>query len=270
MSSSPSDVIRFIGEALERNLHIPLQRFCLKKMNLNKKAVYGIRIVNRVDALAESLELQKEGVPVYPRKLIEGERLRSFIAGAFLASGSINSPSSKNYHLQMVLQTKEDADYFGKLLKRFHHDRQMDFKEIKKRNKWVLYLKKAEQITTFLALVYAHQCVFQFEDARIEKDFINSNNRYQICYNANYFKTVERGMRECEEIRKLQQSGAFYKLSEKERQVALFRLKYTDKPLSWLSENLKTEERLILSKSGVHHILQKIHDLYLEETDGKS
>ena len=78
------------------------------------------------------------------------------------------------------------------MLNRFRNEKNMDSKMIARRNKFVVYIKKADQIANFLAVVNASSSMLQFENVRIEKDFINSDNRYQICYNANYQKTKDR------------------------------------------------------------------------------
>ena len=64
----------------------------------------------------------KDGMPSNPQNIVKEDGLRYFIIGAFLASGSVNSPTSKNYHLQMVVFTEEDSKYFLKLLNRFRNE----------------------------------------------------------------------------------------------------------------------------------------------------
>ena len=61
-----------------------------------------------------------------PHDLILNNGLRSFIAGVFLASGSVNSPSGDNYHLQMVTDTEQDGKFVIKLLNRFRNEKNMD------------------------------------------------------------------------------------------------------------------------------------------------
>ena len=177
-------------------------------------------------------------MPASPSKLVLEEGLRYFIAGSFLASGSVNSPNSKNYHLQMVVFTEEDGKYYLKLLNRFRNNKAMEFKTISRRKRVVLYLKKADQIATFLSIVFSHNCLFEFENARIEKDFINSENRIQICYNANYQRSLAKGEEQCNQIQALKDNGVFYSLNEKERLVAEIRLENPDLSLKQIGEIL--------------------------------
>ena len=128
----------------------------------------------------------------------------------------------------------------------------------------VLYLKKADQIATFLSIVFSHNCLFEFENARIEKDFINSENRIQICYNANYQRSLAKGEEQCNQIQALKDHGIFYSLNEKERLVAEIRLDNPDLSLKQIGEILLNEHDIKLSKSGVNHIFSKIYDKYKE------
>lgn len=235
-----------------------------KKMNFDKSSVFNISINENVMDILEKLELMEDGIPSNPSKLVLEEGLRYFIAGSFLASGSVNSPSSKNYHLQMVVFTEEDGKYYLKLLNRFRNNRAMEFKTISRRKKVVLYLKKADQIATFLSIVFSHNCLFEFENARIEKDFINSENRIQICYNANYQRSLAKGEEQCQEIQQLKDNGLFSLLTEKEQLVAQIRLDNPDMSLKQIGEILLTDYDIRLSKSGVNHIFGKIHDKYKE------
>lgn len=235
-----------------------------KKMNFDKSSVFNISINENVMEILEKLELMEEGMPSNPSKLVLEEGLRYFIAGSFLASGSVNSPSSKNYHLQMVVFTEEDGRYYLKLLNRFRNNKAMDFKTISRRKRVVLYLKKADQIATFLSIIFSHNCLFDFENARIEKDFINSENRIQICYNANYQRSLAKGEEQCRQIQLLKDNGEFYSLTEKEQLVANIRLENPDLSLKQIGEILLTEHDIKLSKSGVNHIFGKIYDKYKE------
>lgn len=123
-----------------------------KKMKFDKGSVFHINIVEKTNEILETLELMKDGMPSNPQNIVKEDGLRYFIIGAFLASGSVNSPTSKNYHLQMVVFTEEDSKYFLKLLNRFRNEKAMDFKSIARRNRYVLYLKKGDQIATFYLL----------------------------------------------------------------------------------------------------------------------
>ena len=63
-----------------------------------------------------------------------------------MATGSINDPSSKNYHLEISSNSSRHGEYLQKLITKFG----LNPKTIKRRNKYVVYLKKSEEISDFL------------------------------------------------------------------------------------------------------------------------
>lgn len=264
LKTENSKIAKWVYLAFKKLFNVTPSYTYSKKMNFDKSSVFNITINENVLDILEKLELMEDGMPSNPTKLVLEEGLRYFIAGSFLASGSVNSPTSKNYHLQMVVFTEEDGKYYLKLLNRFRNNRSMEFKTISRRKKVILYLKKADQIATFLSIVFSHNCLFEFENARIEKDFINSENRIQICYTANYQRSLAKGEEQCMEIQKIKEAGVFGLLTEKEQLVANIRENNPDFSLNQIGDFLLKEYNIKLSKSGVNHIFSKIHDKYKE------
>ena len=231
-----------------------------KKMKLDKCVVYHLSINDDVQNILRELQISDGLEKLNPKDLLEDEGIRFYVAGVFLASGSVNPPTSSNYHLQMVVSEEEDAKYLIRILNKFKNERNMVFKYIARRNKFVVYLKKADQITIFLALVNASISMMDFESSRIEKDYINSENRYQICFNANFQKTLQKAQEQIEDIKVIDKKLGLIHLNEKEQKLALARLKNQEAPLSTLVEILK-EQDIQISKSGASRIFNKFHDL---------
>lgn len=232
-----------------------------KKMKLDKGIVYHLSLSENVTEILDKLEIMVDNEKTLPKTLLDNGGVRFFIAGTFLASGSVNSPSSNNYHLQMIVQEEDLAKMIIKQLNKFRNERNMDFKYIFRKNKYVIYLKKADQITTFLSLVNATESMLEFENVRIEKDFINSENRYQICFNANYEKSIAKANEQLEDIKILEDTHYTFKLSAKEKVVLEARKANPDAPLSGLVDYIKEKHPDIsVSKSGLARIFTKIHD----------
>jgi hypothetical protein len=232
-----------------------------KKMKLDKCVVYTVNINQNIHEILEKLELYEGKSPIFPYDIITNDGLRTYIAGVFLASGSLNPPNSDNYHLQMNVGSESEARYLVKLLNKFKNEKNMDFKILPRRNKYMVYLKKADQIANFLALINALVSLLDFENVRIEKDFINSDNRYQICFNANYKRTLDKANEQIEDIKLIEQKIGLNTLNEKEQIIAKIRLENNDIPLSSISNLLKEEYNLNVSKSGVSRVFNNLHDL---------
>ena len=231
-----------------------------RKMKLHKNVVYHIIIQEKIDYILETLELSDGVFSSFPKNIVLEEGLRLFLSGVFLASGTVNSPMSDNYHLQMVFSSEDTARNVLKLLNRFRNEKYMNFKMISRKTKYIIYLKKADQIATFLTIVGAPNNMFEFENSRIEKDFINSENRLTICLTANYQKTLKKSMEQIEDIEFLKSRFLDISLNEKENAVMDLRVKYPEAPLKQISELLLEEYSINLSKSGVNHIFQSLHE----------
>ena len=72
---------------------------------------------------------------------------RAYLAGAFLSCGSVNNPETSNYHLEMSFNEEEFAQFIADLINRF----ELNAKIIKRRNKYVVYLKSSEKIRAELS-----------------------------------------------------------------------------------------------------------------------
>lgn len=232
---------------------------CTQKMKLDKNVVYVLEIDEKMEEIRNELGRFYREKGEKEDLLGDEALLRAFIAGVFVASGSVNSPTSENYHLQMTFSSQKTAKFVLHLLRRFREDRRMEFKLLERKSKCVLYLKKASQITDFLALINATEMMLRFANSMIEKDYLNNDNRYQICFNANYQKMVVNAEKQIAAILFLKENRLFARLNEKEQAVAEVRLENPEAPLSALSDLLK-QRGVEISKSGVNRTLKKIHE----------
>ena len=98
------------------------------------------------------------------------------VPGAFLAAGSVNSPETSNYHLEISLNSENYAKWLSKLFARYKNSN-IEPKIIKRRDKYVIYFKKSDQISNFLIIIGAVSSCLEFEDVRANRDLINNANR---------------------------------------------------------------------------------------------
>lgn len=181
-------------------------------------------------------------------KMNENQK-RALIRGAFLGAGSINNPD-KTYHLEINLSNKENLDFLFKVI----NECGIKCKKLEQENKYSIYLKDGEDISTLIALLGANSSVLKFEDVRVQKEMRGKVNRIVNCQTANLNKTLNASVEQIDAIRKLQMNNKFNKLDENLKEIAMLRLEYPDISLVELGKKLKNP----IGKSGVNYRLKKI------------
>ena len=161
-----------------------------QKTNLKKNNVYHLTIVDEVIPLLEFLGLYSaNGLLNYPKASVVMKNCcaRAYLAGAFLAYGACNAPNKTNYHLELAINDEAHANFVIKLMERFN----LAAKLSQRRGKFIVYLKKADDISDFLRCIGAHESLMNFENMRINRDFKNSLVRLNNCEIANDMKTMQ-------------------------------------------------------------------------------
>ena len=192
-------------------------------------------------------------------ELFDNECCKSaFVRGCFIAKGSINDPRKSNYHLEIIFKKIETAN----LVKQFLEQYDIKSSITPKKNQHLLYIKKSEEISKFLAYVGANEGVFEFENSRILRDHYNSVNRTINCDVANGNKSLQYCQRQQTAIEYLEKHNIVSKLSNRLQDAIALRKEYPDSSLSELSElssNILGKE---MSKSGISHCMKEIMDTY--------
>lgn len=174
---------------------------------------------------------------------------RAFLKAAFLHAGSLQNPE-KGYHLELVTQSEQ----YVKILKRLAKGFNIEFKQMQRKETQVLYLKKADDISDFLALIGAVTAVMQMEDTMAKKQVFNRINRAMNCDNSNINKTISAAQKQMGDIALLQERNL---LDDGLRDIARLRLENPELNL----EQLGALHNPPLSKSGVNHKMRKIASL---------
>ena len=190
---------------------------------------------------------------------------KRYLAGAFLAAGSINAPTTPNYHLEISSQDEELSGTILKLMNRFD----LEAKMIKRRNRYVAYIKAADKIADFLRLTQAYNNTMTFEDERIQRDFRNSLTRLDNCEVANEVKSIRAGSAQLDAIYLLIEHNRYNHLEDRLIRVGDLRMNHPEASLNELLEIYETEYGETLSKSGIQHRFKKIIDLASKISDNK-
>ncbi len=258
-TENPTTAKRIL-KLLKEQYQIESQLSVMKKMQLHKNNIYVIRVISHVKEILQDTTLYSDkGLMDLPSSVLWKKDccVRSYLAGAFMAGGSVNSPNKTDYHLEISHNSKEHAELVMKLMNRFY----LNAKVIQRRNQFVTYLKAAEKISDFLNVIGAHQHLHEYEDIRIERDFMNSLKRLENMEVANEMKTQQAANQQIEQIELIARTRGLTFLNEKLEPVAKLRLEHPEASLNELCDAYEKLYDEQISKSGMKHRLAKIKEI---------
>lgn len=201
-------------------------------------------------------EIEKQKVWDSKSTLKQEEQIaRICVREAFLQYGALSDPN-KEYHLEFTLKTKKKADEIKDILVR----NGINAKTIKRRDKYIVYLKEGEDISNCLAFIGANSSVLRFEEIRVMREMRNQINRKVNCETANLTKTVNASYEQIKAINKVKKTKYWKELEEGVREIARLRLENPEMSIEALGKKLDPP----ISKSGANHRLKKIMELAKE------
>lgn len=256
MITESAPVARKIYSLAKQLLQLPADIVVRRKLRLKKNNSYlvkiyprGIKDLQKLGLLNEQGEIQAGiNMNLIKKKCDQ----KAYLRGAFLAGGSISNPEG-NYHLEIITSDAVFAKDLSSLLNKFN----LKAKVSTRKKFHVVYLKESEHIFEFLALIGAHQALFEFENIRILKGMRNQVNRIVNCETANLNKTVDASVRQVENIRLIEKTIGLKALPENLQEIASLRVDFPDYSLKELGEILHPK----VGKSGVNHRLRKIEEI---------
>ncbi len=189
----------------------------------------------------------------------------AYIKGAFLASGSLNSPESSSYHLEIKTHHAKIAEDIRELLESLF----LPSKVLKRRQSlYIIYIKESEKIADFLRTVGARNALFTFEDERIKRDFYNSITRVMNIELANQNKTIMAADKQLKNIAILENIGDIDDLPAGLIEAIELRKKYPELSLIELSLKAETDLNKRITKSGLNHRFRQIEALAVSAMEG--
>lgn len=246
---------------LIKNLFVVIPKITVRKgYNYSKNYIYILEISHGVLDILETLSLYDGTILNIPKDYLldDIDAIRAYLKGVFLICGSVNDPKKSRYHLEFLVNSKEYADFVISLLNQFD----LNSKCIKREAKYMIYVKEAEKIGDFLRIINATNSLLYYEDIRIYRDHKNMTNRLNNCEQANVDKIIMAANNQAKMIEKIQEECGLDILGDKEKVVAEYRLKYKEASLQELSEIISIETGKTITKSGVHHRMKKIEEVY--------
>lgn len=250
-------IARRIYSLIKDNFDVESELLVRKKMKLKKNNVYIVRLKSGSKLILSELGIM-DGMLYHghvPEEILTSrQKVKSYLRGAFLAGGSVNSPGTSRYHLEIHSSYEEHNDDICQMMQEF----ELNARTHERRNGYIVYLKESEKIANFLALIGATGSMFKFEDVRIVRDMRNSVNRLVNCENANMNKTIDAAGRQIENIKFIDRMVGLNSIPDKLQEIALLRVEYPDISLKELGELVPNGG---VSKSGVNHRLRKLNQM---------
>ena len=264
LKSENAKIIKFIYKHLKDLFPHYLISLDYKKKSNNKKKVNYFLTIDDAEELLDELSVRYLEGKISKEIVYDDETISGYLAGAFLASGSSNSPETSNYHLEISVVDESYAKWLSKLFFKYHKI-EMNPKITVRRDKYIIYFKKSDQISNFLIVIGATNCCMEFENQRAYRDFSNNANRLINLDTANMNKTLEISLKQIEEIRYIDDVLGIHNFhNPKKEMLCYLRLDNESASMSELANMLSKEFGYVITKSNVNHLFRDLHELYLK------
>ena len=255
-TASEASTVRRYFAILKRFYGIIGQIRALSGDTLNKQTRYQLAVPEeRALELLRKLELLDEGELFGLRPLPMDEIVRyscckkAFVRAAFTLCGAISHPD-RNYHIEIAVPSEALAGFIVDQLAAFD----IEAKVSERKSKYVVYLKRAEDISDMLLLLGASKAMMAFENVRVKKEVSNRVNRQLNCDNSNINRSMNAAETQIRDIRYIDSELGLEKLPRTLRDMAYIRSNNPEMPLAELGELMDPP----LGKSGVNARLRRI------------
>ena len=259
ISTENESVIRKYFTLLKKTFNINSENIINNFADCKKGNTYTILIEEEFSArILQTLKMLDNNKVIKTNELVNPLIIqqtcckRTFIRGAFLASGSISDPH-KFYHFEIVCDNLSKAEQLRDIINSF----EVDSKIIQRKKYFVVYIKEGTHIVDVLNIMEAHVSLMQLENVRILKEMRNSVNRQVNCETANLNKTVEASVKQIRDIEYIRDTIGLSALSQGLSDIAYTRLENPDMNLKDLGMLLSPT----VGKSGVNHRLRKLSEM---------
>ena len=258
ISSENDSVISYLKELLDSYEEISYSEELLDNNNFSKNKLKGLVITKGEEFIRDNFCIDNDVVPNYLVEL--DDEVRGYLRGVFLSSGSINDPKTSRYHLEFLINKKEEVVFVQKLLNTYS----LNAKLLSRDKGFMLYIKEADKISDFLKIIGCSKAVLYYEEIRVYRDTKNKTNRLNNCEQANMDRVLQTALEQLNYIKILEDNLAVELLDDKTKEALEYRKKYQEASLKELSEIISMETGKQITKSGLNHRFRKIKELALK------
>jgi len=232
-----------------------------KVMKFNKSIEYLISLFGDFSLIKEVLNIELLDNKISSSLVNSEEKIKGYFIGLFLSCGSCNSPKTSNYHLEFYFNNDNYANKVLKLTKRIK-SYEFNFRVGKRKNKSIVYLKKSDQISMFLAFLDASMACIEFENIRVDRDFSNVSNRLINCDTYNYNKMILAAKEQLKWIEIIEKHMNIQEINNV-KLVALMKIRKENKEASYseIGELMQKELGQKVSKSSINHLFNKLKEM---------
>lgn len=177
---------------------------------------------------------------------------RTFLQGAYLMSGSMNTPR-KSYHFEIVSTGPHITEILTKTLEKMEIQNRL----LQRKGHEVVYVKRADDLAKLLNILGAHRSLLKFEEIRAIKETKEDVRRRVNCETANLDKTSKAAVRQINYIKLLKEEGILMKLPPGLLEIADLRIQHPDANFRELGEKVAPP----LSKSCVNNRLRRLESI---------
>lgn len=246
-------IIKLLRGTFDLKTELTVRRSVLHRSNN-----YLITVINQAGlqpALIELGILDTSHAPIYelPTRLVKKDCCAiAYLRGVFLGGGFVADPHG-DFHFELTAETETIANELVTLMERFD----IHARVTSRRGLYTVYLKGAEPIVDFLALVGAHRALLRTADVRIIKEMRNDVNRLVNAETANLQKTAAAAAGQVAAVRSIERARGLDSLPPALREIASLRLEHPEVSLRELGELADPP----LSKSAVYHRIRRLEEL---------
>ena len=251
ISTENAKIARHIYQLMESRYQSNPELRHHNKTNLKKNRVYTVFVADHVNDILSDLQLADSFIETSVME--DDEAGRSYLRGAFLATGTVRDPEKGRYQLEIFSVYQDHAEDLASLMKKF----MLDAKVLSHKNGFVTYLQKAEDIMDFLLVIGAMNSKDVFEEVKIMRETRNDLNRANNAETANIARTISASMKTINNIIKIMDTVGLEILPVELRQIAQLRIANPDYSIQQIADSIEPP----LTKSGVNHRLRKINKI---------
>ena len=177
---------------------------------------------------------------------------KAFVRAAFLMCGNISNPE-KSYHIEFAAPTEPFARRVAACLEYFGLTPRVSLR----RNQYMAYLKRAEDISDTLTLMGTATAVLAMENIRVRKEVSNHVNRQMNFDASNINLVVDAAEAQIRDIHYIDSELGLDRLPKSLREMAFARANNPETPLAGLGELLDPP----IGKSGVNARLRRLTEI---------